>query len=177
MIVRAMKYCTMALFCLSLAGCFSSKEALINDANADKPFKRASLQLESNGQPGTFDLELRGSSYAFTNLSGNLKDSKGEDKLKMFFYKVQDNLFIIQGQDGETPASYDLYIVKLNGNEFTMDRCDAYKDETLAKAGVQPGEFGICTVTSLTQLTELAKIPADVPDKRAAAGKILQMEK
>ncbi len=169
---QAIRYCIAVLFCLPIAGCFKSDVALIDKSNAAWPFKRASILMKDKDERHAYNLELGTFSYVLTNLPANEKAMKDGT---IFFYKVQNDLFIMQWHEA-TNSKYDLFIVKMTGDEFTMDTCSAYSDETLSRLGIQR-ETGECAITNLGQLVRLAQIPRDGPDRKFMGGEILLTEK
>ena len=173
MISEAIRYCIIVLLCLPLAGCFKSDVALIDQSNADWPFKRASVSILSDGQRRTYELELRSSSYVLTNTPADDKSLKDGTIL---FHKVQNDLFIMQWRE-PAAARFDYFIVNMKGNQFTMDICKGRKDETLARFGIQLDDIKFCVIKNLQQLVSLAKVPLDEPDQRFTAGEVLHSEK
>ncbi len=171
---RVATYCIIVLFCLPLAGCFKSEVALIDKSNAAWPFKRASiLMILDNGERHAYNLESRTSSYGLTNLPEEDKKMKNG---MIFFYEVKSDVFIMQWQGGDLDGRFDLFIVMRTGNEFTMDTCSGYKDETLSQLGIKR-VLGECAITNLGQLVRLAQIPPDEQDRKFMAGEILLTEK
>ncbi len=169
---RAIRHCIAVLFCLPIAGCFKSDVALIDKSNAAWPFKRASILIKDKDERHAYNLELGASSYVLTNLPANEKAMKDGT---IFFYKVQNDLFIMQWHEA-TNSKYDLFIVKMTGDEFTMDTCSAYKDEALSQLGIKR-ETGECAIINLGQLVRLAQVPPDGEARQSMAGEILLSEK
>jgi len=170
----AIRFCIVVLFCLPLAGCFKSDVALIDKSNADWPFKRASISMTGDdGQRRSYDLELCSSFYAVTSAPAEDKSMKDG---RILFHKVQNDLFIMQWQEPADGTFYYL-IVNMKGDQFTLDICKGYKEETLSKFGMQMDDIKFCAIKSLEQLASLAKIPLDEPHQRFTSGEILRIER
>ncbi len=165
---RAIRYYIIVLFCLPLAGCFKSDAGLIDASNAAWPFQQATILLKGGHETRTYHIEQGASSYRLANLPEEEKQMKDG---AILFHQVQSDLLIMQWQYG-ADAKYDFFIVKLDGDKFTMDTCSAYKDETLAQLGLQR-ELGDCSIANLGQLVRLAQIPPDNEERNIMDGEIL----
>ena len=172
MISKAARYCIILLFCLPLAGCFKSDVALIDKSNAAWPFKRASLLLKGEDQSWTYSLQLGTQSYMLSNLR---EEEKAMKDGTIFFYKVQDGLFVMQWQYG-AGSKYDLFIVRMDGDRFMLDTCGAYRSETLTQLNLQR-DLGDCWVTNLGQLVRLAQMAPDVQGRKPVGGELSILEK
>jgi hypothetical protein len=169
---RAAGYFMIVLCCLALAGCFKSDVALIGPSNAAWPFKRASVSLHGADESRTYNLEQGASSYAFAGLP---EEENAMGRGTILFYKVKDDLFIMQWQYG-AGSNYDLFVIRMDGDQFAMDTCSAYRDETLSQLGMKRG-LGDCPVENLEQLVRLAQMPPDEQGKKFMSGEVLHSEK
>ncbi len=147
---------------LALAGCYTSDDPLIDEANAEYPFPAAVTYMYRDGFHAAVPGSLRREADHYVREQDGMI-------AQLWFRRIEGNYFLVQHISPETPL-YGYGLVEIDGNEvrdFAFG-CDPAEDARYIAAEVLSLDDGVmpvvCKIEDASRFTPMLLMKAEAHD-------------